>query len=564
MLETISIKNIALIDELSLDFGAEFNVLSGETGAGKSILIGALSFLLGGKVTADIIRTGAHEASVSGTFYLAKTHTEAAAWLQTRGIELENNRILLRRTLKENGRSSIWIQNTPVSRAELEEFTAFLADIHGQHDHQSLFKTAEHRRFLDSYAGILDEVKDFGILYARLAEIKTQLENIQRSEKERSERTDYLSFIIEEIENARLQPDEDNTLEAEETKLCQYEKLCEQVDSLQTICTQEQGIVPLLKKMQHICNSVAEIDPAIDEYAERVENAYYEMQDIGEFFSAYLSKLIFDPERLEQVQERLALINKLKKKYGASIPAILSFREEAQTELDALHKNEQDKTALEQKIPILESKLFTAGAALSEKRKAAALKLQNETQHILARLGMPKIVFTVQVTAPEPNGNKLVAGMHGFDSVEFLISPNLGEPVKPLNKIASGGELSRVMLALKTVLAAADEADTLVFDEIDTGIGGEVARTVAEHLKRLAQDKQILCITHLAVIAASADTHIRIHKTHFENTSRTSAHIIEGETRIDEIARMLAGDEVSTASRIHAKELLFKLNQIDT
>ena len=562
MLETISVKNIALIDELSLDFNAHLNVLSGETGAGKSILIGALSFLLGGKVTADIIRTGTAEAAVSGTFYLANTHPEAAAWLNERGIEPENNRILLRRTLKENGRGSIWIQDAQVSRSELEEFTSFLVDIHGQHDHQSLFKTAEHRRFLDSYAGILDEVREFSVLYTRLAEIKARLETIRRSEKERTERTDYLAFVIDEIDNARLQPEEDETLEAEETKLCQYEKLYEQADALQNLCTQEQGIVPQLKRLQHISESVTAIDPTVHEYAERIENAYYEMQDIGEFFSSYLSKLVFDPNRLEQVQERLSLINKLKKKYGATIKDILAYREASQAELDSLGESEQDKTALEKEIPALESKLFAAGTVLSQKRKAAAAELQRKIQDTLTRLGMPKVVFTVQVTAAEPNGNKQIAGMYGFDSVEFLISTNPGEPVKPLNKIASGGELSRVMLALKTVLTAADEADTLVFDEIDTGIGGEVARTVAEHLKSLAGNKQILCITHLAVIAAAADTHIKILKMQSDNASRTSAQTIDGEARIEEIARMLAGDEVSTASRIHAKELLSRYGSI--
>lgn len=411
---------------------------------------------------------------------------------------------------------------------------------------------------MDSYAGILDEVRAFSLLYTRLAEVKAKLDTIRRSEKERTERTDYLAFVIDEIDAARLQPEEDETLEAEETKLCQYEKLYEQIDTLQNLCTQEHGIVPQLKKLQHICDSVTAIDATIHEYTERIENAYYEMQDIGEFFRAYLSKLVFDPARLEQVQERLSFINKLKKKYGATIKDILAYREAAQSELDSLGESEQDKTTLEKEAPALEAKLFAAGTALSQKRKAAAAELQRKIQATLAQLGMPKVVFTVQVTAAEPTDNKQVAGIYGFDSVEFLISTNPGEPVKPLNKIASGGELLRVMLALKTVLTAADEADTLVFDEIDTGIGGEVARTVAEHLKGLSSNKQILCITHLAVIAAAADTHIKILKMQSENTSRTSAATIDGETRIEEIARMLAGDEISAASRIHAKELLSK------
>lgn len=556
MLETLSVKNIALIDELSLDFNAHFNVLSGETGAGKSILIGALSFLLGAKAGADSIRTGAAEAAVSGTFYLSPAHCEAIAWLRERGIEPENNRILLRRTLKSNGRGSIWIQESQVSRAELETFTAFLVDIHGQHAHQSLFKIAEHRRFLDSYAGLLDEVRSFSLLYTRLAELKMQLETFDRLQKERAERIDYLAFTIDEINTAQLHREEDEQLEAEETKLSQYEKLYEYVSMLHSLCAEEGGAVPQLKKVQHLCEAVAAIDPAMGTYVDRIENAYYEVQDVSEVFSTYLSKLVFDPKRLEEVQERLASINKLKKKYGATINDILTYCEAAQTELDSLNESEQNKHTLEQEIAALEARLFEAGTVLSQKRKKSAGELQQKVQEVLAHLGMPKVVFTVQVTASEQKGTKQLAGMYGFDSVEFLLSANPGEPVKPLDKIASGGELSRIMLALKTVLTAADEADTLVFDEIDTGIGGEIARTVGAQLKRLAEGKQVLCITHLAVIAAAADTHIKIQKEQSETESHTSAYVVEGNARIEEIARMLAGDEVSTASRIHAQELL--------
>ena len=558
MLEPLSIKNIALIDELSLDFNTGFNVLSGETGAGKSILIGALSFLLGSKAGTDIIRTGASEAAASGTFYIADSHTEALAWLEQRGIERENSRILIRRMIRDNGRGSAWIQSAPISRAELEEFTAFLVDIHGQHDHQSLFKVAEHRRFLDAYAGIVPDVQAFSLVYARLAETRAKLEKITLSEKERSERMDYLSFVIGEIDAARLQIDEDALLEAEEAKLCQYEKLYEHAETLTALCMHEEGVVPLLKKIRHTGEAVAAIDSEVSEYVERIQNTYYEMQDIGEFFSSYLSKLTFDPERLEFVQERLALIRKLKKKYGASIEAVMQFREEAQAELDSLVENEQGKGSLQKDITTLEAALFAAGTDLSQKRKTAAGTLERKTQEVLSHLGMPNVRFTVQVTVSEPAGNKREAGVYGFDTVAFLISTNPGEPVKPLNKVASGGELSRIMLALKTVLSAADEADTLVFDEIDTGIGGEVARAVAAHLKQLSREKQILCITHLAVIAASADTHMKIHKIHSKDSSRTTAEAVSGESRIDEIARMLAGDEVSAASRSHAEELLLK------
>lgn len=558
MIETISIKNIVLIDSVSLDFNRHFTVLSGETGAGKSILIGAIGFLLGKKVSTDIIRTGSSEASVTGTFYIAKNHTKALAWLQNHDIELDNERITIRRTLKSTGRGTIWLQTAAISRAELEEFTSFLVDIHGQHEHQSLFNVAEHRRFLDSYAGILAEVQNVSLLYTQLAELKAQKAKHQLSNRERAEKIDYLSFVIDEIAKAQLQAGEDELLEAEESKLCQYEKLYEHLEFTESLLMQEHGIVPSLKKLQHLCGTMASIDESLAGYAERIDSAYYDLQDIGSFFSAYREKLIFDPERLAFVQERLAFIQKLKKKYGNSIAELLAYQQDAQAQLDSLEKNESDSEALDQRIAAVEAALFSAATEVSRKRISAAGELDQQVQPLLRQLGMQRAVFQVSVCPKAPDGNKQTIGMHGFDAVEFLIRANAGEPLRPLHKIASGGELSRVMLALKTVLAAGDETETLIFDEIDTGIGGEVACAVAEHIKYLAEKKQILCITHLAVIAAHADTHMKIEKTQSCDSSTTNVRIVIGESRIDEIARMLAGDEVSGASRIHAQELLSK------
>ncbi len=558
MIETLSIKNIALIEELSLDFSNHFTVLSGETGAGKSILIGAVSFLLGAKASVGIIRTGTSEASVAATLYIKNTQNDAVSWLESHGIPLEDNRVLIRRTIKTTGRGSIWIQNTPVSRTELAEFTAFLVDIHGQHDHQSLFKTAEHRKFLDSYAEITDQVYAFGVLYAQLAEIKAKRDELQLSEKERIERIDYLSFVIDEITAAQLQPDEDTVLEAEETKLCQYEKLYEHIECIDALCTQEQGVVPLLNKLLHTGTAAASIDETLEDYSSRIESAYYEMQDIAFCFASYREKLVFDPARLEQVQDRLSVIYKLKKKYGGTIQAVLEFAADAQIQLESLSEGTQNKAVLEQQIAALEAKLLVMATELSKKRSAAAEMLQKNVQDILQHLGMSKVVFHIKVTQKEQTGDTQIIGLTGMDTIEFLMSTNPGEPLRSLNKIASGGELSRVMLALKTVLAAADETDTLIFDEIDTGIGGEVAHAVAEHLKKLSKEKQILCITHLAVIAAHADTHIKIQKIQSQNSTVTRADTVTGMLRIDEIARMLAGDTISDASRSHAQELLSK------
>ena len=558
MLENISVKNIALIDSLFVEFEKGLNVLSGETGAGKSILIGALTLLLGGKTSTDFIRTGTDEAAVSGSFFIGNKHIEALKWLDEHGIEPEDNRVLIRRNLKQNGRSNAWIQSTPVTRNELEDFTSLLVDIHGQHDHQSLFRIAEHRRFLDSFAGINNEVKMFTSLYAELAEKRTELENLNLSEKELAEKQELLQFAIDEITKAKLKEDEKEELEAEEKRLNQFEKLFEALNTASQLFSDESGIISLTKKAMHNLETAKNCDEGLEDLLKRLETGYYELDDISSSIDSYLSKLTFNPERVEQVQERLSLIYKLTKKYGATIHDVLNYAQNAEEQLESLSKREAGKLELEQKIGILQSKLLKLGRILSEKRKEASSKLQKEVEEVLSNLGMPKTKFQVRVDTRLPEGNRLSANPYGFDDIEFMISPNAGEPLRPLAKIASGGELSRVMLALKTVLAEGDEADTLIFDEIDTGIGGEVAVNVASHMKKLSKKKQILCITHLAVIASHADNHIKIEKNTIGQTTKTSAAAVSGKARLEEIARMLAGDELSEASLRHAEELLLK------
>ena len=558
MLENISVKNIALIDNLFVEFENGLNVLSGETGAGKSILIGSLTLLLGGKTSTDLIRSGTDEAVVSGSFFIGNEHSEALKWLTEHGIEPEDNRILIRRNLKQNGRSNALIQSTPVTRNELEDFTSLLVDIHGQHDHQSLFRIAEHRRFLDSFAGINNEVKMFTSLYAELAEKRTELENLNLSEKELAEKQELLQFAIDEITKAKLKEDEKEELEAEEKRLNQFEKLFEALNTASQLFSDESGIISLTKKAMHNLETAKNCDEELEDISKRLETGYYELDDISASIDSYLSKLTFNPERVEQVQERLSLIYKLTKKYGATIHDVLNYAKNAEEQLESLSKREAGKSELEQKIGILQSKLLKLGRILSEKRKEASSKLQKEVEEVLSNLGMPKTKFQVRVDTRLPEGNRLSVNPYGFDDIEFMISPNAGEPLRPLAKIASGGELSRVMLALKTVLAEGDEADTLIFDEIDTGIGGEVAVNVASHMKKLSKKKQILCITHLAVIASHADNHIKIEKNTIGQTTKTSAATVSGNARLEEIARMLAGDELSETSRKHAEELLVK------
>lgn len=556
MLEDLTVKDFALIDSVSLEFPDGFSILTGETGAGKSILIGSLTFLLGGKASTDLIRTGAEEARVSGTVFLEKTAVAAREWLNSHGIVPENDRVLVRRAMRSTGKSASWIEDTPVTRAELVEFTSHLVDIHGQHEHQSLLRVEEHRRFLDAYAGIEDEVKEFTSMYSALAAKRKLRDEMSTSEKERAEKAELLRFAIEEITAAKLSPGEEDELAAEEQRLSQHEKLFALVEQLTESLSSSDGAVPSLKRSRAHLESASAIDPTLSSFLSRLESAYYELDDLADTLRQYHAGLTFDPSRLEYIQERLSLIFRLKKKYGGTLPDVIDYIAAAETQLSQLEGWESNRKQVESEISELEKSVFRAGSALSDKRKEAAGGLQQRVEEILKSLGMVSTRFRVQLTLRDGTDTVQKSGPYGFDNIEFMISPNAGEPLRPLVKIASGGELSRVMLALKTVLASADEAGTLIFDEIDTGIGGEVALSVGAHLKALSAKKQIICITHLASIAVRADNQIKIEKTVSSGKTSTRAFPVSGPQRVEEIARMLAGDGMSAASVQHAEELL--------
>lgn len=575
MLESVIIKDFALIEAISLEFERGFTVLSGETGAGKSILIGALSFLLGGKGGAENIRAGADEASVSGTFFLDPCSGAALEWLDAHGIEPDEKRVLLRRFIRSNGRSGAWIQNIPVTRAELAEFSSFLVDIHGQHEHQSLLRVAEHQRYLDAYAGLTEETAAFTVLYAELVDKRRQLDEMSVSGAERERQIELLTFALNEIDGAKLRDGEDDELAAEENRLSQFERIFEETDSLSVILTgQENGhtgepdsVLSALKRAQTLLSQTVTIDTVLEPLASRLENVFYEITDIAGEIRAYRQSLVFDPVRLESVQERLALLFKLKKKYAASIQSpiaeVIAYGESARCELDKLSHSEQNQDELSETVSLLEKKVYAAAKQLSEKRHAAAEKMSREVESVLSVLGMGGAVFAVSITDKPGSDNGIMqkCGPQGMDDVEFLISANTGSPPKPLVKIASGGELSRVMLALKTILADSDTVGTLIFDEIDTGIGGEVSVSVGAHLQMLSQKRQILCITHVASIAAHADNQIKIEKNSTAETTVTHVSVVSGRQRIEEIARMLSGDSISAASLDHAAALLSKFGR---
>lgn len=556
MLEDLTVKDFALIDSVSLDFSPGCTILSGETGAGKSILIGSLTFLLGGKAGPDLIRTGAEEARVSGTVCLSPQSASARKWLSEHGIEDDNDRVLLRRTLRTNGKSGAWIQDTPVTRAELAEFTGYLVDIHGQHDHQSLLRVDEHRRFLDAFAGIVPEVEAFTLRYSALADKRKLRDEMNTSDRERAEKAELLAFAVEEIRSSKLTVDEEEALALEEQRLSQYEKLFGVMDQLSESLSGQDGGVSLLKRARASLENASGIDASLSSLLARLETSYYEIEDIADSVRQYRDGLSFDPARLEFIEERLSRIYRLKKKYGPSISAILDYAAQAEAQLEQLAGWETNRAKIDEEIAELEKAVYHAGSILSAKRNKAGLALQEGVEGILSSLGMAGTRFRVQIELREGTDTMQKSGPFGFDNIEFMISPNQGEPLRPLAKIASGGEISRVMLALKTVLASADESETLIFDEIDTGIGGEVALSVGAHLKELSFKKQIICITHLASIAVRADNQIKIEKTVEAGKTSTRAYPVRDRARVEEIARMLAGDGFSVASVQHAEELL--------
>ncbi len=573
MLEELTIKDFALIESDYLEFNKGLTVLSGETGAGKSILIGAISFLLGGRAEVSQIRAGTQEASVTGTFYLGKNPMKelvqddeienAWQWLEVHGITPENERIICRRYIRSNGKSAAWIGDTPVTRNDLAQFSSFLIDIHGQHEHQSLLKVSEHRKFLDIRAGIVNDVNEFTKLYTSLVNKRKELLAFTTSESDRERKLEMYSFAVKEITDAKLLPDEDIKLEEEETKLSSYEKIFSDLQVInESLNSSESSICPILKLLRKESSHLSEMDKSLASLASRLESSYYELSDIAEEYSQYEQKMVFDPNRLQDVQDRLSLIYNLKKKYTSSVNSsmkeLFDYLDEAQEYINKNSSSDDEKKKLSEEISQLEKVVLQQAVEISKKRKSAAPGLSGDVEQILAKLGMSGTKFTVSITQKTGSDLEQKCGPYGIDDIEFLISANVGSPVQPLIKIASGGELSRVMLALKTIFAISDQVDTLIFDEIDTGIGGEVAVAIGSHLKNLAKNKQIFCITHLASIAVYADNQIKIEKSVSGKLTSSNVYEVRGEKRVQEIARMLSGDSESEESIDHARTMLKK------
>lgn len=545
MLEHLEIRNFALIENLCVDFSSGFNVITGETGSGKSIILGALGLLMGEKADTSAVRNGAEEIVIDAVVSVPDGH-EILPWLSERGVEPEDGVLYIRRTVKANGgRSLIHVQGQLFSRADLGVLAESLIDMHGQSEHQSLLLNDRQRRILDSYShndSLLSQCQES---YRRIGVLTHRKEELQQKLEEGRRQQDYLQFALDEIEGAAPVVGEDDELKDRIRILGQFESIYENVtlcnDRLKEVRT---GIYDAVTAVSR----AAKVDQGLADFTARLESARIEAEDIASGLRDYLSSVDYSQDSVNSMQDRLALLQKLKRKYGPSLEDVLAFAANAHETLDVTQNSEDYLLNCERELQEAVAEYESIAGNIREARKKSALILEKDIEEVLRTLGMPNAVFRIEISDAK-------AGPHGSDQISFMISANPGEQVKPIKEIASGGELSRVMLALKTVLAKADSIQTQVFDEIDSGIGGAVALSLARCIGDLAKTKQVIAITHLAGIASTADTQMVVSKT--VSGGRTFTHLrqVSGEDRVREIARMLSGEE-NDISLSHARDML--------
>jgi DNA repair protein RecN (Recombination protein N) len=550
MLTELRIRNFAIIESLTLPLARGFNVLSGETGAGKSIIVGALGMLLGERASADLIRTGADRSSVEGVFDITD-RPEIATLLDERGIDAEESLVVLKREIAAAGRARAWVNGTTVSAAILAEVGRLLVNLHGQHEAQTLLDGEAQRRILDAFAGATGHAAAVHESYHALAAARREIADLRRRRADAEKRADYLRHVVQEIESAKLVDGEDVRLEDEARRLENAEELRELASGISSaIEGEDDTVLQRLAGVERLLSSIVRIDPTLARLQEIYDGAYYNLEALARELGEYESSVELDPSRLDEVRQRRDLLFKLTKKYGATLGEVIEAGRGARAELDLVDSADLDLRTLEERERSAERMLEERAAALSATRTAAAERLGRAVDEVLPDLGMPDGRFYASLVPARE------IGPDGAESVEFRVSLNVGHEERPLARVASGGELSRVMLALKTILARLDRVPTLIFDEVDAGIGGRVGLQVGETMRRVASYHQVFAITHLPQIAARGHHHIQVSKGARGGVTTADVTVLEGELRVTEIARMLGGDPESDVSRAHARELL--------
>ncbi|GAC1516723.1 MAG: DNA repair protein RecN [Gemmatimonadaceae bacterium] len=550
MLTELRVRNFAIIDVLTLPLAKGFNVLSGETGAGKSIIVGALSLLLGERATADVIRAGAAKAIIEGVFDAAG-HTEILALLDDRGIDTEDGVVVLKREVALGGRARAWVNGSPVTAGALAEIGRRLVNLHGQHEAQALLDADSQRDILDAFAGAADAAAAVRDAFQTMAAARREIADLTRRRRDAEQRSDYLRHVTREIDDARLSDGEDVRLEDEARRLEHAEELRSLTRGLaQLLDGDDESVGSRLASAQRPLAAAQRIDPSLRRLQEVYDGALIAIEELGRELDEYAERVDLDPERLGEIRQRRELVNRLIKKYGGSIAAVLETARTAREELELVESGGLDLRQLESRERAALARWTEAADALSRRRKDAAGRLANAVDGVLPVLGMPDGHFEARLTPLTDQG------ANGLESVEFRVALNAGHDARPLARVASGGELSRVMLALKTILARLDRVPTLVFDEVDAGIGGRVGLQVGDAMRGMAGHHQVFAITHLAQIAARAHHHIVVAKDARGGVTTADVAVVEGTGRVAELARMLGGDPESDVSRAHARELL--------
>jgi len=558
MLSELSIRNLAVIEQVSVQYHGGFHVLTGETGAGKSILIDALSLVIGGRGSSDMVRHGCDKAEIEALFDLRPDH---AVWgvLSGFGIEADPEEMLVvRRELSAQGKSVSRINGQIVNLSMLREVGERLVNIHGQHEHQSLLRTDQHLEWLDLYAGdtLAGKKRSYQEAYRQYTQVRAQLKELEETSRQNMQMLDLYKFQVEEIRAAKLKPGEDESLLEERRKLAHAERIMSQASEAYGLLYGSKGLDALSKAIARL-EDIRSYDPTVLEpLLEQLQSAYYQAEDVSFQLRDYRDGIESNPERLAEIEDRLDLIGALKRKYGETIPDIVAYYKKIAAEADKLENRDEHLHRLREEERRLRDRAMALALGLSELRRHAADKLSSQIENELKMLQMERTTFKVQIDAIHGASDSGKLTPQGVDEAIFLLSPNPGEPLKPLNKIASGGEMSRIMLAMKTIFAAIDGVPVLVFDEVDTGVSGRAAQAIAEKLSSLSRSCQVFSITHLPQVACMADHHYEIKKQILDERTATSVAELGGLQRIEELARMLGGVEVTDKTRHHAQEML--------
>jgi len=557
MLKELHIKNIAVIDEVRLEFpNRGFAALTGETGAGKSILIDSINMVLGERTAKDLVRRGAERAEVNAVFEV--TNSQIIAELEIMGIEIEDDLVILSRELTAEGKGSCRINGRTSTLATVREVGKFLLNIHGQHDNQTLLTSKTHINFVDKFGNLDDLLQKYSNAYKLTREISQKIETIAANEAEKAQRLDFLRFQIEEIGDAKLVAGEDIELAERCEILNNIEKISDAIHSAHNNVygSSDWTAYDLLDSAVRELETAMRYDKRISSFYESMNSILIELREVSLDVASYIDSIEFDPREQEQSEARLNLIFNLKRKYGEEIPGILEYFDKIVQECSEIENSDEISEKLKLELHIANENMVKLSRELSLKRRSAAKELEEKITSELEDLDMKRVRFAVKVEDLYNEAGEIKYSPTGQDNVEFMISANVGEDLKPLSKIASGGEMSRVMLAIKSILANSDTVDTLIFDEIDTGVSGRAAQKIAEKVSKISKDKLIICVTHLAQLAAMADWHYLVKKEVEEEKTATQVIMLDIAGRTYELARIIGGVTVTDLTLQNAEEML--------